>query len=261
MGYQLIKLTDKDSIATITIDAPPANTLSSACIKELRSAVKEMNDSEHIHAIIITGKGRFFAAGADIKEFVPALGDDAQGLALSKAGQALCDEVEKCHKPVIAAINGPALGGGFELALACHFRIASDDAIVGLPELKLGLIPSFGGTQRLSRLTNQATALDIILTSRQIKAKEALSLGLVQQAVPVAELMQTAIYVAHSYMDGKSMESVQRAIQCVMEGVQEPISDGLAREREKFAELFLTEDAKEGVHAFVEKRKPAFKHK
>ncbi|MDY0395002.1 enoyl-CoA hydratase-related protein [Virgibacillus halophilus] len=260
MAYQLIELDDKDSIATITINTPPANTLSSASIKELRSAVRVMNESEHIHAIIITGKGRFFAAGADIKEFVPALGDDAQGLALSKAGQALCDEVEKCRKPVIAAINGPALGGGFELALGCHFRIAADDAIVGLPELNLGLIPSFGGTQRLSRLTTQATALDIILTGRQIKMKEALSLGLIQQAVPADELIQAATYLAHSYIDGNSMESVQRAIQCVMQGYQEPITDGLERESKKFAELFLTHDAKEGVHAFVEKRKAVFKH-
>lgn len=261
MGYRFLQMEHTKAIATITIDAPPANALSSGCIQELRDVVKQLNDDDQTQAIIITGKGRFFAAGADIKEFVPALGDNQQGLALSKAGQALCNEVENCHKPVIAAINGPALGGGFELALGCHFRIASDKAFVGLPELHLGLIPSFGGTQRLSRLTNPATALDIILTGRQIKSEEALKLGIIQQAVAAEDLITAAVDLAHAYVDNNSVQTVQRLIECVIKGGKEPIEDGLQRESEKFAELFLTEDAKEGVEAFVAKREPQFKHR
>ncbi|MCY9269798.1 enoyl-CoA hydratase-related protein, partial [Bacillus licheniformis] len=137
-------------------------------------------------------EGRFFVAGADIKEFVSKLGDQKQGLALAQGGQALCDEIEASKKPVIAAINGPALGGGLELAMSCHFRIVSDDATVGLPELKLGLIPAFGGTQRLRNITDTATALDLILTGRTLSAQEAVELKIAQMAVKGEELMKTA---------------------------------------------------------------------
>lgn len=258
MDYHFLKITHENNIAIVEIKIPPANTLSSASIAELRSVMKSINEKEHIKGVIITGSGHFFAAGADIKEFVPVLGDYKKGLAISVAGQALCDEIEAIEKPVIAAINGPALGGGLELAMACHFRVASENAILGLPELKLGLIPSFGGTQRLSRITNTATALELILTSKQISSIEAETLGIVQVTVSADELMPTAMTIAKSFVDGKSMTSVKRAIECVIKGYNEPIKSGLERERKQFAELFLTEDAKEGVHAFIEKRDPDF---
>lgn len=259
MVYHFSTVTDENKIAIVEINVPPANTLSSACITELHTVMSDLEKNADVHSIIITGSGRFFAAGADIKEFVPAHGDYDKGLAMSEAGQALCNEIEAMNKPVIAAINGPALGGGLELAMACHFRIASENAILGLPELKLGLIPSFGGTQRLSRMTNTATALELILTGKQTSSKEAEALGIVQATVTTEELLPTALSIAKSFVDGKSMTSVKRAIECVIKGYNEPFEEGLARESKQFAELFLTNDAKEGIQAFVEKRKPQFK--
>src|SRR5699024_4121398 len=183
MSYELLNLTYEGKIAVLEIDIPPANTLSSASIKELRAAVKELESNDEVHGVVITGAGRFFVAGADIKEFVPALGNYDQGLEMAQAGQALCDEIEAMKKPVVAAINGAALGGGLELAMGCHYRIAASDAILGLPELKLGLIPAFGGTQRLSRLTDMGTAIDIILTGKQLKGDEAKELGIDRKSV------------------------------------------------------------------------------
>ncbi|MFA1737875.1 enoyl-CoA hydratase-related protein [Lysinibacillus fusiformis] len=248
------------SISIIHLDHPPANTLSSASIENLRRIFQELAEDEDTSAIIITGTGRFFVAGADIKEFVSAFGQQEKALQMAQAGQALCDEVEAMKKPVIAAINGPALGGGLELALGCHFRIASNQAILGLPELKLGLLPTFGGTQRLSRITNQATALQLILTSKQLSADEALQLGIIQLVTEPEELLMTAKIVAQSFVEGKSMTSVSRTIECVIQSTKANLQQGLELERTRFAELLLTNDAKEGVQAFIEKRQPHFKH-
>lgn len=259
MNDRMLALTIEKNIAIVKINNPPANTLSSACIQDLRTLLKELAIREDIYAIIITGSGRFFVAGADIKEFTPALGDYNKGLALAEAGQALCNEVEALNKPVIAAINGPALGGGMELVMACHYRIASDTATLGLPELKLGLIPSFGGTQRLSRLTSTATALELILSGKQLRGEEAEKLGIVQLVVSSNKLIDTALTITRSFLDGKSMTSVTRAVKCVIKGYNETLESGLERERNEFAALFLTEDAKEGIQAFVEKRPPHFR--
>ncbi|MBD8004067.1 enoyl-CoA hydratase-related protein [Bacillus norwichensis] len=248
------------TIKIVKVDHPPANTLSSACIDHLRYIFQELAEDEETSAIILTGSGRFFVAGADIKEFVSAFGHQERALKMAEAGQAICDEIEAMKKPVIAAINGPALGGGLELALSCHYRIASNQAILGLPELKLGLLPTFGGTQRLSRITNTATALNLILTSKQLSPDEALELGIIQMVTEPEELLPVAKTIARSFIDGKSMTSVSRTIECVVQGMKEEIQSGLERERKRFAELFLTEDAKEGVQAFIEKRKPQFKH-
>lgn len=260
MSFDLLNVTYEDNIAIVEIDIPPANTLSSAAIKELRAAVKTLEDNESVHGVIVTGAGRFFVAGADIKEFVPALGSYDQGLSMAEAGQALCDEVEAMKKPVVAAINGAALGGGLELAMGCHYRIAANEAVLGLPELKLGLIPAFGGTQRLSRLTDVGTAIDIILTGKQLSGDEAKEHGIVHQSVPLEDLMTTALATVKALVDGKSMTSISRAMEAITKGYSEAIEVGLERERKLFAELFLTDDAEEGVNAFVEKRKPDFKH-
>lgn len=258
MVNEYSKLTKRDHISVVEINHPPANTLSSACIKALHPAFQQAAQDEDTKAIIVTGTGRFFAAGADIKEFVSALGDAERGAAMSEAGQLLCNDIESIKKPVIAAINGPALGGGLEIAMACHFRIASEQAILGLPELKLGLIPGFGGTQRLSRLTNLATAVKLILTSKQLTAKEAEEIGLVQLVIPSDELLSTAESIAQSFIEGKSMTSISRVIECIVQGYKESLAAGLERERKRFAELFVTNDAKEGAQAFVEKRKAEF---
>ncbi|KKB73124.1 MULTISPECIES: enoyl-CoA hydratase-related protein [Bacillus] len=260
MNCKYVALEKEHFITTVTLNNPPVNTLSSSCIAELRSLFRELAADDDTRAIIITGEGRFFAAGADIKEFVSKLGDERQGLALAEGGQALCNEIEALKKPVIAAINGPALGGGFELAMSCHFRIISDQATVGLPELKLGLIPAFGGTQRLRKIAGTAAALDLILTSRPLSAHEAVELKIAQLAEKEEELMKTATAVAMSFVEGKSMTSVMRAVECIIQGSNENMEQGLERERKRFAELFLTSDAKEGIHAFVEKRKPDFHH-
>ncbi len=234
--------------------------LSSACIDELRARFNTLADDEETRAVIVTGAGRFFIAGADIKEFVSALGDEEKGLAMAEAGQALCNEIETMNKPVVAAINGSALGGGLELAMSCHYRIASNSATLGLPELKLGLLPTFGGTQRLARITGTANALDLILTSKQLSAEEAVNLGIIQLVASENEVLETAVAIANTLVEGKSMTSVSRVVECIIQGNQEPLDDGLKREREKFAELFLTNDAKEGIQAFIEKRKPDFLH-
>ncbi|MFJ7365914.1 enoyl-CoA hydratase-related protein [Peribacillus frigoritolerans] len=260
MNYKYATIEKKNFITMVTLNNPPANTLSSSCIIELRSLLQELIRDDETRAIIITGAGRFFVAGADIKEFVSKLGEQEQGLALAEGGQALCDEIEALKKPIIAAINGPALGGGMELVMSCHFRIVSDQATLGLPELKLGLLPTFGGTQRLRKITGTATALDLILTSRTLSATEAVELGIAQLAVNEDELLKTAKAIAVSFIEGKSMTSVMRAVECIIQGSNESMEKGLERERKRFAELFLTVDAKEGIQAFIEKRNPDFKH-
>jgi len=244
----------------IEVNNPPANTLSSSCIEELRVVLRNLSKDEDTRAIILTGAGKFFVAGADIKEFVAALGNEEKGLAMAKAGQDLCNEIESMNKPVIAAINGAALGGGLELAMACHYRIAADSAFVGLPELKLGLLPSFGGTYRLTKLTDASTSLNLILTSKQLTADEAKEHGIVQLVVEQEELLSTARKIAQSFIEGKSMTSITKVIECIVQGSNENLQDALERERRKFAELFLTSDADEGINAFIEKRKPNFTH-
>lgn len=260
MSRNFTNLLIEDDIAIVEIDHAPANTLSTACIAELREVFKCLANNDKLKAIILTGAGRFFVAGADIKEFIDALGDDQKGLAMATVGQAICNEIESMKKPVIAAINGACLGGGLELAMSCHYRIAVSAAKLGLPELQLGLIPTFGGTQRLSRITSTATALELILTSKQLNGDEAKEAGLIQLVVSPEDLLPTAKTIAKAFVDGKSMTSITRAVECIIQGANESLVNGLERERNNFAELFLTDDAKEGVHAFIEKRKPLFKH-
>ncbi|NBJ69894.1 MULTISPECIES: enoyl-CoA hydratase-related protein [Clostridia] len=260
MELNHLTVTYEEHIAILTLDSPPANALSSAMIAEMRTTLQQIENQSDVHAIILTGAGKFFAAGANIKEFVPAMGDYQKGIHMSKAGQDLCNELEAMKKPVIAAINGPALGGGLEVAMGCHYRIASNKATVGLPEVKLGLVPSFGGTQRLTRITGVATALELILTGKHIDSYQAQELGIVQVTVAADELMAAAKTIAHSFVAGNSMQSVTRAVESVVQGARKSFADGLQRENEIFGELFLTADAKEGVQAFVEKRKPDFHH-
>lgn len=260
MTNHFTKITVDNQIAIVEIDHAPANALSSACITELRAVFKDLSTDDAVHAIILTGAGRFFIAGADIKEFTDALGSQEKGLEMAHLGQKVCDEIEAMNKPVIAAINGPCLGGGLEVALGCHYRISTPSAILGLPELKLGLIPTFGGTQRLSRITDVATALELTLTSKQLNGEEAREKGIVNLVVGEDLLLSTAKTIAQSFIEGKSMTSVTRAVECIVQGANESLEEGLKRERTRFSELFLTADAKEGVEAFIEKRKPIFKH-
>lgn len=260
MTNQYINLTYEKNLAIIEIDNAPANALSTVVIKSLSNVLKEVNQNENVHAVILTGKGKFFVAGADIKEFIPNMGDKEAGRKMSQAGQSVCDEIESMKKPVIAAINGLALGGGLEIALACHIRLISDTAEVGLPELKLGLLPSFGGTQRLTKIVGLSDAMDIILSSKQLTAKETKELKITKEIVPKDQLLIRAKELATTYIENTSFESVTRVVEALVSGYNSNINEGLKIENEKFAELFLTNDAKEGVEAFNEKRVASFKH-
>jgi len=260
MTSSLLQVNLNNRIATIYMDSPPANTLSKQMIQSLQSTFLELAQDDDIHAIILTGSGRFFVAGADIKEFQPIIGNYEQALQLSKEGQKLCSIVEGLHKPVIAAINGPALGGGLELALSCHYRIAADDCKIGLPEIKLGLLPSFGGTQRLRQLIGAPKALQVILSGEHFTSQQALELGMIQVSTSKEELLPTANRVAESFITGHSYESIRRIVECIVQGKDELFEVGLNRESERFAELFLTNDAREGIEAFINKRAAYFKH-
>lgn len=256
MDLTYTKIETKEGVATVTIMNPKANALSSECIAELCTLFEDLAKDLTIRAIVLTGGGKFFSAGADIKEFVQAIGDSETGLKMGQMGQALCDKVEAMTKPVIAAINGPALGGGLELAMSCHVRIAAHSALLGLPELKLGLLPTFGGTQRLSRIVGKGKALQLILSGRHVKAKEAQEIGLVEEVSDTP--VQDAEKMALSFIEDKSDQSIFRTLLCITKGYDEDLETGLKREREQFADLFLTADAKEGIRAFIDKRSPNF---
>jgi enoyl-CoA hydratase len=261
MEFTNVKLEVANKVAYISIDVPPANTLSSATLSGLRAAFDHVANDAQVKVVVVTGAGKFFVAGADIKEFTSAFDNKEKAEQMARDGQQLFDRIENFAKPVIAAINGAALGGGLELAMACHMRFAAEEARLGLPELNLGLIPGFGGTQRLARLTNKAKALELILTSQFIDGKEAERIGLVNRAIPLASLMEEVKKVAELIALEKSAVSVRAALEAVTYGLVAGQESGTDREAKLFGELFVSEDMKEGVNAFIEKRKAEFKDK
>lgn len=247
---------DESGICTLTINRPDKlNALNNTVLKELDTAVDAIKQNYKIRALIITGAGeKGFVAGADIKELSKL--DPESGQKVSKKGQDIFQKIENLTIPVVAAVNGYALGGGCELALACHLRIASENAALGLPEVSLGLIPGYGGTQRLTRLVGRAKALECIITARQIKAKEALELGLINQLTD-----QPPVEEAKSLL-GKIMKHGPIAIKNALLAVKAAdTTQGFATEAELFGELCGTADFKEGTTAFLEKRKPNFSGK
>ncbi len=256
--YQFVKVSIEDRAAILTIDHPPANAFDRQTVTELDAAFDEVTANEQVKVIIITGAGQFFVAGADINEINALKGyDDAY--AVVRGGQILFDKIEHSKKPVIAAINGRAcLGGGNELAMACHIRIAEDSVQFGQPEIKLGIMPGWGGTQRLPRLIGKGNALELILTGNNIKAQEAYRLGLVNKVVPVGTVVREALRWAKvlSMWGGVAMAAI---LQAVNEGLEMSLEEGLKHEADLFAKLTATEDMREGVSAFLEKRKPSFK--
>lgn len=246
-----------DGILTITIERPQAlNALNAAVIGQLADAVDIAQTDAEVQAIVLTGSGnKAFVAGADIKEFADFNGK--QGKALAQAGQDLLfNRIERSAKPVIAAVNGFALGGGLELALACHIRIASDSARMGLPEVSLGVIPGYGGTQRLPQIVGKGKALEMILSAKMVGAEEAATCGLVNAVVPAESLMETAYKMARSIMKNSPM-AISTAIQAVLAGYEDGIN-GFQAEINCFGASFETEDFKEGTQAFIAKRKPQF---
>jgi enoyl-CoA hydratase len=233
------------------------NALNSLTIDELRRAVLDLKSDATVRAIIITGAGeKSFIAGADINEL--AIQSPVQGKEHARRGQHVFDLIENLGKPVIAAINGFALGGGCELALACTIRIAAETARLGQPEINLGIIPGYGGSQRLPRLVGKGVALDLLLTGRQITAPEALQVGLVTRVVPPAELMTEAKRLAGE-LATKAPFAVQYILEAVHRGLEQPFDKGQFLEATLFGLVASTSDMREGTTAFLEKRKPSFK--
>lgn len=257
MSQSNLLITDTNGIRTITIDRPEQlNALDRATIAELDQALTAAEADRTVRVVIITGSGeKAFVAGADIKEFAHFSVEEGRGLA-ADGQRKLFDHVEHLNKPVIAAVNGYALGGGLELAMACHVRIASETAKMGLPEVSLGVIPGYGGTQRLPRLVGRGKALEMILSAQMIDAADALQWGLVNRVVPADQLLSTAHELATRIMRN-SPTALAAAIRAVNAGF-EPGADGLQREIAEFGNCFGTADFKEGTTAFMEKRKAVF---
>ena len=241
------------AIAILTLHRPEVlHALDATMFDEIERAIQELAADNEIRVILITGSGdRAFAAGADIRALTHT--DAVSGRAVSERGQEVFLGIERCGKPVIACVNGVALGGGCELALACTFRVASDRAKLGLPELKLGLIPGYGGTQRLPRLIGKSGALRLVLTGAVVDAVEALRLGLVDEVVPAAELMTRARAVADS-IAAMAPLAISGAIEAVARGEGKPTEEAMQVEAEIFGRLCATADKHEGLTAFLEKR-------
>ena len=246
-----------NGICTITINRPDKlNALNTTVMNELSQAINDVYSNPQVRSVIITGAGtKAFVAGADISEFLGL--SNEQGMAMAKKGQDLFFRIENSSKPIIAAVNGFALGGGCELAMACHFRIASENAKFGQPEVNLGLIPGYGGTQRLAQLIGKGRSLELLMSGNLIDAKTALQYGLVNHISPVEELINAARSIAET-INSKAPLAVARCIAAVNAGYQNNVN-GYEVEIKAFGECFGTEDMKEGAIAFLDKRKPDFK--
>jgi enoyl-CoA hydratase len=257
--FEFLLLDVSDRIATVTINrADKLNALNSAVIGELDRMFTELHANKDVAAIILTGAGRAFVAGADIAE-VAEKAATPEGLeAVSAFGSAAFTRIERGPKPVIAAINGFALGGGLELALACHVRIASSTAKFGLPEVKLGLIPGYGGTQRLPRLIGTGRALQMILTGQMVEAEAAAAMGLVNSLHPFDGLLNAARAMAKE-MAAQGPLALSHAIAAVTEGADRDLDAALQIEAEHFGAVGRTDDMREGTKAFLEKRAPNFR--
>jgi enoyl-CoA hydratase len=250
----LLTLTTSNSVARITLANPPANVLSAALLEELERGFGNIENDATVRVVLLTGSGRFFCAGADIQELVH-LNTVQLGTAFAKRGQGLFNRIERSPKPVVAAINGTCVGGGLELALACHIRIAAAGATLALPEVKLGLMPGFGGTQRLPRLVGPSKASEMILTGDGHSAEEALKIGLVSRVVPVQELVAESEAVAGA-IASHGATAVRAALQAISGGREKPFAEALAREAELFGQLCVTKEKQEATQAFLDKRQP-----
>jgi enoyl-CoA hydratase len=246
------------AVAILTLNRPKVlNALNAATLAELESAIEALGADDGVRAIVLTGAGeKAFVAGADINEL--AVLTPAQGKEHARRGQLLFDRIEHLGKPVVAAINGFALGGGCELAMACTLRIAADTARLGQPEINLGIIPGYAGSQRLPRLVGKGRALEMLLTGDAITAARAYEIGLVNQVVPAAELMAAATRLAHA-LAGKAPIATRYIIEAVNHGLDLPLAQAEFLETALFGVVASTEDTKEGTSAFLEKRKASWK--
>lgn len=248
-----IKFEQQGHVALLTINRPEVlNALNEGVMRELSEITMKIQEMEDIHVMVITGEGRSFVAGADIGQMVNFSAVDAK--AFSQHGNRVFIQIANGTKPVIAAINGFALGGGCELAMACDIRIASDKAKLGMPEVALGITPGFGGTQRMARIVGMSTAVDLILTGRIITAQEARDIGLVNHIYPADEMLNKAMEMAH-LIASRPQVAVHQAKQSIRTGKQIDIHTAVAYEAESFGLCFSTEDQKDAMQAFIEKRK------
>ena len=260
--YQTVKVSIEDRTAILTIDNPPANAFNRQQLQDLEAAFDEVTADDQVKVIIITAAGQFFVAGADINEIYEVKDDPEAAYAFIKQGQDLFLKIEKSKKPVIAAINGRfALGGGNELAMACHIRLAEDSVQFGQPEIKLGIMPGWGGTQRLPRIVGKAAALEIILGGGNIKAQEAYRLGLVNKVVPVGTVVREARRWAKALSMWSSL-AMAAVLTAVNEGLaEEELDEAMEVEAQSFTSLQGSQDMTEGLSAFREKRRPNFQDK
>jgi enoyl-CoA hydratase len=248
----------RDSVAFVSLDRPEKlNALTAEMLLELGRAFERIEQARDIRAVILKGAGdRAFSAGTDIGELAAMNIEEARGASLR--GQEVCDRIEGCKVPVIAAVNGLAAGGGFELALACHLRIASTGARFSLPETSLGVIPGYGGTQRLARVTGSGRALELMLTGAELSADEALRAGLVNATVAPEQLLSEAERLAREIAKLAPL-AIRACLKAVTHGLTLPLAEGLELEAKLFSALFASEDVREGTRAFLEKRQPEFK--
>jgi len=257
MPFKFLTLEVADRVATLTVNRPDKlNALNDATIAELGHAIDEIRSDDSIGGVIVTGAGRAFVAGADISELssqTPVLAK-----ARARAGQDVFRRIETCPKPVIAAVNGFALGGGCELAMACHIRIASDVAKFGQPESKLGILPGYGGSQRLPRLIGKGRAMQLLMTGETIDAAEAYRIGLVNKVAPAAELMSVTREMMKAILANGPL-AIALCIEAIERGLEMSLDEGLILEANHFGLLAATDDMREGMSAFLEKRAPAFK--
>jgi enoyl-CoA hydratase len=255
--YTTLLVEVQDRIAVISINRPDKmNALNEGIIRELGRAMEEVTERGDVGGIILTGVGeKAFVAGADIAELAKM--GPVDGIDVSRLGQRVFRSIELSRKPVIAAVNGFALGGGCELALACHLRIASENAKFGLPEVKLGIIPGYGGTLRLPRIVGKGRALELMLTAEMVDAQEAYRIGLANKVVPLAELMEATRTLMKGILKNGPV-ALGLAIECATRGMEMSVDDGLALESNLFGLLASTSDMREGMTAFLEKRRAAF---
>ncbi len=259
MNPQII-FEERSPFARVLLNRPAKrNALTRGMLERLAEIFAGVAARRDLRAVILSGEGRDFCAGTDIEELA---GLDEEGARRkSRQGQEVCELVEACGTPVIAAVAGAAAGGGCELALACHLRVVAEDARFSLPETRLGVIPAYGGTQRLARAVGQGRALSAMLAGEEIRAVEALRLGLVNRVVAPEELLRESEALARTIAEVSAPLAARACLEAVTRGTRLPLEEGLELEAELFARLFSTEDVREGTRAFLEKRQPAFKGK
>lgn len=257
MSYELILTETRGRVGLITLNRPQAmNALNNQLVRELVDALEEFDKTDEVGAIVITGNEKAFAAGADIKE----MADLTVQQIIDRDHVAIFGEIRTIQKPIIAAVSGWALGAGCEVALSCDMIVASESAKFGQPEITIGVIPGAGGTQRLTRAVGKAIAMEMILNNRALTAQEAYQFGMVNRVVPVAEYLEAALKLAEE-IAARALVAARAAKKMINQAFEGTLAQGLAEEKQEFYNLFATEDQKEGMQAFIEKRKPEWKGK